>query len=366
MQVNRDVTYLDRYDIDKFIVEKKYSELTEKDYQITSLAKLLNDPHRYTINREECPNIYKVVHYAMTAMIYPTQIGSFPTETIEKIIFPAFYSRSVVIRHPQASELNRIQKLYMYTTMNENSKLLINKGRIISNTGKISSECLVLQTKITKQKIYGAIFYNMQGKRCIIKSLKIHSSYQAQKMGTLLLSAAITNAKHYGCRTVYLESSEEAIPFYLSLKFMPQAIRKLDDYTWWEQTELNAQITIAERSELSDMNFKMCDFDVLMSKVQEAIANVKTVKNVSSEKIVLPQEPFELGWLDKSNFSSSEFDIEGMNEDEEMDEDVEMCDKSETQDGLPGTEIKEDTNSFFGCLNDLSDSDEIDFSEWQY
>lgn len=329
---NHDIRPVIIDDLDKFLVENHLKELNGRISFLPNLMEFLNEGPRFKINPKECKNLYNLVGFVFNTMIYPSSPLGYDHETLENIIFPALFSRSVLIRRPHPHELKRIeQKLYETNDPpTENFKVTVKEGGYKLVENKSIRSCFVLQTKMTGHHIYGAIDYKMKGGNCTVYSLSIHKKYQGQKLGTLLLAAAIFNAKSHGCKTVSLESSEEGKPFYLALNFMPCQVRILPDSRWWENTAKDAQLKIVKDSDFWDFNFDMCDIGIIANHVKSALVNMNKMREERSrqKKIVLPREPFDLQWMDRENYRRKKYEIEGSEDDfsDEEDEDQRMQD----------------------------------------
>lgn len=327
---NHDIKPVIIGNLDKFLVENHLKELTERINFLPSLMNFLNEGPRFKINPEECQNLYKLVSCVFLTMIYPTPPLGYDKETVENIIFPALFTRSVLIRRPHPNELKRLEQKFYETNdpPTDGFKVMVKEGGYKLLDNKSIRACFVLQTKMTGHHIYGAIDYKMKGKKCTVYSLSIHKKYQGQKLGTLLIAAAIFNAQSHGCTTVSLESSDEGKPFYLSLNFLPYRVRKLPDYGWWEDTAKDAQLRIVKDCDFWDFNFKMCDMNVIANQVKSALVNMNKMKEERSrrEKIVLPREPFDLKWMYRENYNRKKYEIKGSEDDftDEEDEDQEM------------------------------------------
>lgn len=319
-------------DLDKFLVENHLKELTERINFLPSLMNFLNEGPRFKINPEESQNLYKLVSCVFLTMIYPIQPLGYDKETVENLIFPALFTRCVLIRRPHPNELKRLEQKFYETneSPDDDFKGTVNEGGYKLLDNKSIRACFVLQTKMTGHRIYGAIDYKMKGKKCTIYSLSIHKKYQGQKLGTLLLAAAIFNAQSHGCKTVSLESSKEGRKFYLALNFMPYRVRKLPDFSWWEHTAKDAQLRIVKDCDFWDFIFKMCDINEIANHVKSALVNMNNTREERSrrEKIVLPREPFDLQWMHRENYDTEKYEIEGSEDDftDEEDEDQEMQD----------------------------------------
>lgn len=205
----------------------------------------------------------------------------FSLETFEKLIFPALFSRNLLIRKPEEKDLRRIQtKLFMGTLSGSNGILLE-----AANAGK-------------KHKPYAAIYYYFKEDACWVESLKVHEKKEGFKYGSLLLCAVYMQAKAMQCRNITLFSTDEGIPLYLSFGFLPLVIIGNEKIMqWWHTLSFEVKVVLTEKL--------MCKLVFDMENSEKIDQNLKKGLNFFSDHpayhpIVdaeIPQEAYDFGLL---------------------------------------------------------------------
>lgn len=213
----------------------------------------------------------------------------FSEDTLERVIFPALFSRNVVLRNLEEKDLNRVQR-----------KLTIGKLEEMN--------CILLETLNPSKRLkpYGAIYYYQQDENMWVESLKIHSKKEGVKYGNLLLSAVYMQAKAKQCSQINLLSTEEGLPLYLSFGFVPFPVLASKEITiWWESLSLDVKIAIVQKM----VYYLVFDIDNIEKISQNLEKSLNFFSHPISRPLVfveIPKEAYDFGLLERENTIVSE------------------------------------------------------------
>lgn len=267
-------------------------------------------------------NGVKDIALIFQSRIQPNDIGHYSPDLLNNIIYPALESRSALIRRPKLDEKNLIEKKF---NEGENipNKLFKNNGLYTSLDGH--KHCLlVLETKLEgskKSKVYGAIHYIFENERmdhylapsyadgkCHIESISIHEKCRGRKFGTLLLGAALEDARAVKSKTAYLEGADHNRGFYLINGFVPNEVLEVDDDECWDEMSLGARILIAQENTFDHLSFDLARGNIDLLDDAFSSESVKSM-NEEPEIIRIPKKAVKLGWINPEEFEEGYIEI---------------------------------------------------------
>lgn len=270
------------------------------------------------INKKKHPKLYSTISKLYQAAISPDILAAYDESVLEKLIYPSLFSRNILIKYAQPKDLAQItQKSLNYNGVDSSfAKLINSSGKLSNDQGLVESALVLISANREKdclREIYGSIHYICHSDHYFVNSIIIDDSKKRCKYGTLLLGAAILEAKAKGLNEFKLWSVEESLFFYLNLGFLPDEVLEQEDYGWWTSASLAAKVHIIEKAELFPLTLAIKKNECLLRQKIKAALNfegddvgVEEEERVSSKILSLPIEAFQLGWLNKEDYQDRE------------------------------------------------------------
>ncbi|KAF3361626.1 hypothetical protein PHSC3_001824 [Chlamydiales bacterium STE3] len=264
------------------------------------------------------PQIYYMVRSLFQRVIYPESLIKYAASTLELLILPALFSRHVVIRRPHISEYPRIARK-LYVDLPEPFFATVANGGLYREDRNTIRCGLVLLDSQRHLKSFnkpdGAMDYSfkLSKKECYIHSLYIHDDMQGEKLGSLLLAAAILDALEMGCQRVCLDSSTDAIGFYASFGFLNEPAEQVQNEGWWQSLNDATRNFIIEETYYDE---ETGDYSLLMTLdlrkgLEQFKANLLSAlypnqpSSFDRGKVQLPKEAFTSGLLDRAKYENN-------------------------------------------------------------
>lgn len=259
-----------------------------------SLREFLGVDH--ALDRINSGPICDVVNYLWVSSNTLEALSNYSQEMREELIFPALFSRALIVRRPKVSDSERIfKKLYM-SFPELFAPVVYGNGVYGSSLG------MVLQSsnaKHTKNQTYGAIHYIFKENVCQIFSLVIHKKKRGLKYGSLLLNAAIIDAKKSHLKFLELDSTREGASLYLSLGFIPSMVaEESNKLEWWKTLSLPVKIKIVQEMPVRKMVFDLSNIETAKQSLRKALNFFdKSPQSLSVDYVEIPQETYAFGLM---------------------------------------------------------------------
>lgn len=248
------------------------------------------------ISIENAGPICSVINYLWVSFNHPEALRTYPLEMREELILPALFSRSLIIRRPNAEDSDRIfKKLYIFFP-----EFFV--PVVLGNGVNGSERGMVLQASNetnTKSKTYGAIHYIFKETVCQIFSLVIHEKKWGLKYGSLLLNAAIIDAKKANLSVLELNSNRLGVPLYLSVGFIPSMVfEDSNKQEWWKTLSLPVKIKIAQEMHDRKMTIDLENTLTAKQSLKKALNFFDQVPQIPATLTVeIPQEAYDFGLI---------------------------------------------------------------------
>lgn len=164
----------------------------------------------------------------------------------QKVVIPVFFKKNLIIRTPFPCELEQIVlENALYYEPTESTDELIESGGV-SVCSNRTTYMLVLHANSDNALLHAAVQYSLLSEEeyCEIESIVVRKNYRGQGYGYLLFMCAALNAFEKKYSYMLLASSEEALPFYERIGFIPSLDQ---DMTQWKSMSKTERIEILQK-----------------------------------------------------------------------------------------------------------------------
>lgn len=192
----------------------------------------------------------KMVWKIFRAIITPAPDDVYFPHTLKNLILPLLYERNLLLQRPTSEDTSRILKKFNMLEYNVDlpsitSQNGINLIRSPYEEDNIT-QCAMIIKNSKSSKAYGAVQYFFKRGNCHLESITAHRKYKKMKYGSLLLGAAILDAKAKDISTITLQSTRDALGFYISFGFVPEKFSRSIKFQMWQSLSTEEKILEAQ------------------------------------------------------------------------------------------------------------------------